>query len=37
MNEYVFADYAIGAVNKRNNIQRINEFKLNGIITNWLP
>jgi len=33
MNEYVFADYALGAVNKRNNIQRIDEFKLNGMIT----
>ncbi len=31
MNEYCYADYAIGSVNKRNNIQNINYFKLNGI------
>jgi len=30
MNNYCYADYAIGAVNNRNNIQNINEFKLNG-------
>ena len=30
MNNYCYSDYAIGAVNNRNNIQNINEFKLNG-------
>jgi len=33
MNEFCFADFAIGAVNKRNNIHNIKNFKLNGIIT----
>jgi len=33
MNNYCYADYAIGAVSKRNNIKKISEFKLNGVIT----
>ena len=32
MNNYCYADYAIGAVNNRNNIQNIKKFKLNGEI-----
>ena len=33
MNNYCYADYAIGAVNKRNNIQNIKDFKLDGVTT----
>ncbi len=33
MNEFIYADYAIGNVNRRNNIQDIRSFKLNGVIT----
>ncbi len=30
MNPFVYAEYAIGGINKRNNIQNKNKFKLNG-------
>jgi len=30
---YLYADYAIGHTSKRNNIQNIKDFKLNGIVT----
>jgi len=30
---FIHADYAIGHASKRNNIQNIKNFKLNGIIT----
>lgn len=30
---YIYADYAIGHASKRNNIQSIKDFKLNGVIT----
>ncbi len=33
MKEFIYADYAIGNVNRRNNIQDIRSFKLNGVIT----
>lgn len=30
---FIYADYAIGHASKRNNIQNIKDFKLNGVVT----
>ena len=33
MNKYIYADFAVGDIKNRNNIQNINKFKLNGSTT----